>query len=349
MDALSPDKEILKSHNNLVYISKEYKMSRERWEGIQKIKKKFLQNEIEDKDLLSCPYMDREVAGSWIRSRDMGINPYAQVIGQHLNRGEFERIVEENRLLIDIAKPLFDNFKNLATSSGYGIYLFDKRGTFLLHEGEMLKLPLEQDPFTGMIWSEKNIGTNTHSLCALLKRPVQLMGPEHYCVALENNVASAAPIFDENGEVIATLVLGQPLINPPWDEGFQNLCLQTLGLITALAAAVEAQLKLKKSYDDLKVVNDRLVTANKTFEATLSLIDEGIVTIDRTGKITCANQEGARILKLRPDEIGKRNITEFLDSQSCLMDLVKRCENTDIEENICVGNDEQTYIVNIPI
>lgn len=343
MVAISLDKGIITSYNSRVYSSMECK---ERLDRIRKLKKEFLQNRIKDEEILCCPYLDRKVATSWIRSRNMGVNPYAQVIGQHLSCRELEIILEKNSLLIEIAKPLFVNFKNLATSSGYGIYLFDKKGTFLLHEGEMLKLPLEKDPFTGMVWNEESVGTNAHSLCALYKHPVQLVGPEHYCVSLENLIVSAAPIFDESGGVIACLVLGQQMIDAPWDEGFQSFCLQTLGLITALAAAVEAQLKLKKSYNNMKVVNDNLVTANKTLEATFSLIDEGIITIDQTGRITCANREGTRILNLSQDEIGKRNLTEFLDAQSCFMNLIKSCENIEVEEKIYNGNEEQTYIIN---
>ena len=344
MTAIDIHDGIVTSCNSRMYNGVEYK---ERLDRIRKLKIDFLQNGLKDEELLSCPYLDRKIAASWIRSRSMGVNPYAQVIGQHLNCSELESIREKNRMLIEIAKPLFVKFKNLATSSRYGIYLFDKKGTFLLHEGEMLELPLDKDPFSGMMWNEETVGTNAHSLCALYKHPVQLVGPEHYCISLENLIVSAAPILNESGDVIACLVLGQLITNTSWDEVFQGFCLQTLGLITALAAAVEAQLKLRKSYNNLKDVNDNLITANKTFEATLSLIDEGIITVDKTGTITCANREGTRILNLSQDEIGKRNIAEFLDAQSRLMDIIKKCKNTEVEEIICNGNEEQTFIINI--
>jgi signal transduction histidine kinase len=121
---------------------------------------------------------------------------------------------------------------------------------------------------------------------------------------LQDIIGTAAPILDESGEVLATLILGQRMIEKPWLDSYQNLRSHTLGLITSLAAAVEGQIKLNKSnqkltesYEHLTIVNDNLTTAHETLEATLAFIDEGIITIDRTGKIIHINNEGGRILK----------------------------------------------------
>jgi transcriptional regulator of acetoin/glycerol metabolism len=286
--------------------------SEERWKEICKCKEKLLQNENEDPR--TNLYMNQEVAASWVRSKKLGINPYINATKPQLDLAEYQKILNDNRLLIDITRPLVHTFKEMAILvSGYILYLCDKNGTFLLQEGEMFRMSTE-----GLIWNENTVGTCAHSLCMRSKKPVQLLGPEHYCVELRNIVGTAAPILDESGEPIASLILGQRMIDRPWEENFQNLCSHTLGLITSLAAAVEGQMELNKlnqrlteSYKNLRVVNDNLTTAHNTLQTTLAFIDEGIVTIDRSGTIIHINQEGMRIFKIKPEEIGIRNIKEF--------------------------------------
>ncbi|MEL7568857.1 MAG: sigma 54-interacting transcriptional regulator, partial [Dehalobacterium sp.] len=330
------------------FIEKYLTCTKERWEKILECKDNFLRNK--EYDPRNCPYMNQEVAASWIRSRELEIDPYVKVATPHLSLAEQEKILKDNRLLIDITRPLVNTFKDMAIlTSGYILYLCDNNGAFLLQEGAMMRVPTE-----GVIWNENTIGTNAHSLSMRLKRPVQLLGPEHYSLALHNVIASAAPILDESGKVIATLILSQPMIDKPWIDSFQNLRSHTLGLITSIAAAVEVQIKLNKSNEKLKessdylrVVNDHLTTAHLTLETTLALIDEGIITIDRDGTILNINQEGTRILKLKPEDIRVKNISEFLCPQSRLISSVERGKNADIEENICIGNDEQPYTINI--
>jgi transcriptional regulator with PAS, ATPase and Fis domain len=322
--------------------------SEERWKEICKCKEKLLQNENEDPR--TNLYMNQEVAASWVRSKKLGINPYINATKPQLDLAEYQKILNDNRLLIDITRPLVHTFKEMAILvSGYILYLCDKNGTFLLQEGEMFRMSTE-----GLIWNENTVGTCAHSLCMRSKKPVQLLGPEHYCVELRNIVGTAAPILDESGEPIASLILGQRMIDRPWEENFQNLCSHTLGLITSLAAAVEGQMELNKlnqrlteSYKNLRVVNDNLTTAHNTLQTTLAFIDEGIVTIDRSGTIIHINQEGMRIFKIKPEEIGIRNIKEFLGNESQVMYLVENGKNVDIEETVCLGNDKQPYVMNI--
>lgn len=341
-----PDKPF---NDNIPYAAAHFQcVTKERWEKILECKKKFLENPNENP--LTNHFMNKEIAASWIKSRELGIDPYVKVTEPLMTFDEYKKILDSNCLLIDIIRPLVNTFREMAVfNSGYILYLCDKNGTFLLQEGEMLRMSTE-----GLVWNENTIGTCVHSLCTNLKRPVQLLGPEHYALSLQEIMGTAAPILDESGEVIATLILGQPMISQPWKESFQNLRSHTLGLITSLATAVEGQLKLnksteklKESYDYLQVVNDNLTTAHNTLEVTLAFIDEGIITIDRAGKIIHMNKEGSRILKLGPEEIETRNIRDFLGNPSRIMSLVAKGKNVDTEETICVDSDEQPYHINI--
>jgi len=323
-------------------------LTKEQWEKLWQCRREFLRNP--NYNPLDCPEMSREVALSWIRSRKLGIDPYKLVSERTISDEELEKEFEKNRLLIETARPLFKKFKDMAIlTSGFILYLFDPNGLCLLQEGEMLRRDT-----VGLIWNESTIGTCAHSLCKQLKKPIQILGPEHYCEELTDIIGTGAPILDEDGEFIAILILGQRMIEKPWLDSYQNLCSHTLGLITSLASALEGQVKLNKaneklreSYRSLSIVNDHLKTAHDTLDATLTFIDEGIITIDRNGKILHINREGRKILKLKPEDTEERNIQEFLCEGSQLMNLIAKGKSVDTEELICAGEDQQPYQINI--
>ena len=320
-----------------------------RWLEIQQSKIRFFKD---NEDPRSCIHINSEVAESWIKSQAMGVSPYTEIIAERLEPEQLEKLLEENRLLIDVAKSVFEavKLKDLMIASRYAIYLFDGNGVLLLNEGDLLRLVPDQDSMTGIVWNEKTMGTCAHILSMQLRRPVQLVGPEHYCMTFNNSNTSAAPIMDDNGDIIAIMALSQHLMNEPVDEEvFLNLNSHALGLVTAMAADVENKLKLRKSYDQLQIANERLKMANYTLKVTLAVIDEGIITIDSIGKIIHINKEGSQMLRLGNGETENRNIREFLSSQSRLMTLIADGENADVEESLCVGNVEQNYVINIRV
>lgn len=323
-------------HDDLLSKDK-YHMTRERWEEIVACKQRFLADQEYDPFASQC--MNPDIAASWIRSRKMGVDPYQRLLGHRLSAEEFSKVWAKNALLIEITKPLVNTFKSLAISSAYGFYLADSKGVFLLHEGEMLTLPIDTS-LIGMAWDERAVGTTSHSLCLYHKRPFHIMGVENYCKELENIIASAAPIQDENGNVIATFVLAQKIIDEPWKESYQKLCYNTLGLITAISSAVESQLMLRKSYTNLKM-------ANETLEATLALIDEGIITFDHDGTIIYSNEQGRKIFKLSPDEVGTLNINDFLGEESTLVSMARKGESGIMEETIITDSSEEQYVIEV--
>jgi transcriptional regulator with PAS, ATPase and Fis domain len=322
-------------------------MTEERWHGILQCKKDFIDNKIKDPSY--CSYMDPEVAASWIRCRKAGVDPLNWPLGEPLTIEQFERSQQENRLLIELAEPIFASFNNLEKYTGLALTLDDKNGIALLQQGVTnYEYIFDHKRLYGKVCSENIIGTCAHVLSRRLKRPVLLFGPEHYCLAFQDFFAASAPILDNNGDIVGNLSLALPLVDVPWEYNFQVICLHTLCLITAMAGAIESKMKLHQSNDDLETVNEQLKTAHDTLDITLAVIDEGIITIDPTGRIVHINKEGRRILHLDKDgDVANRNISEFLGYQSRILGLVARGENAEVEEVIGARNGDNNYVVNI--
>lgn len=321
-------------------------VTKKRWDSMSKNKERFLENGLENP--FHFPSMNKAVAESWVRSRSLGVNPFETRIEECLSSKELKIVLDKNKSLIHITQHLFDSYKKLVDASGYSLYLFDKDGVLLLFTGGFSQDTGYDWLAAGKILTESTVGTCSHVLSMRYKCPLQIIGPEQYCMHYQNMIGSSAPIQDENGEVIASLVLNQVLEpNPIIDSNFRELCSHTLGLIMAIAEAIEVQLELEKKNQYVNSVNNNLRFAYDTLEATLNCIDEGIVNVNHTGQIIQMNRQGLRIFNLEANLTANKNIRDFLAADSNFMELVSKGEKVSVEEIICTNQDEQSYIIDI--
>lgn len=326
------------------------KLTKTRWQDILRCKEEFLNNP--SMDPCNSPCMDKDVAASWLRSRKLGVNPHKVVTIP--NEDKLAVLRKTHQQLIDIAYEQIAPFKDQLLSCGYLFYLFDKSGMILCHEGVWHENDIAKSGSRiGILASEQTEGTTAHGLCFHLKRPVQLIGPENYCISLQNRIASAAPIMDDNGEISAAVVLlSPPLIDDLEDDRINNLYLHTLALISLVAASIETKTKLQnhdgdyealrnkatKLADELHESKNKMASAHESLTASFAFIEEGMIAVDSKGQIRQINNEAIRIFKVHPEEIGNRNIREFLSSDSTIMKRAQNGENFTTDECVKIGN-----------
>ena len=322
------------------------KLSGKRWQEILRCKEDFLRNRIDDPGRKVC--IDSEVVESWLRSREMGVDPHT--IRTTADSNKLDELRAKYQSLIQGVLALISPVKSVMVSHGYLFYLIHSSGLILLNEGVWTESEAlaRQSSRSGILADEGSEGTTAHSLCFRLKRPVQLLGPEHYCSAFQNRIASAAPIMGDDDEAVAGLVVFSP---PVQDQNISSLYLSTLGLVPALALAAEMQLKQSQSSTsqsvarqqieilqaDLHSAKEEVVSVQKELDASLAFIDEGMMVVDRSGKILQVNPEAIRILQMKSEEICNRNINEFLRDGSTLMKRAHNGETFVTEESVKLG------------
>jgi len=324
----------------------EEKLSVKRWQEILRCKEDFLKNRVDDPGRKVC--IDSEVVESWLRSRQMGVDPHS--IRTNTDSNKLAELRTKHQSLIQGVLALINPVKSVMVSHGYLFYLIDSSGLILLNEGVWTESEAlaRQSSRSGILADERSEGTTAHSLCFRLKRPVQLLGPEHYCSAFQNRIASAAPIMGDNDEAVAGLEVFSP---PVQDQNISSLYLSTLGLVPALALAAEMQLKqsqintsqstsrqqIENLQADLHSAKKEVVSVHKELAASLAFIDEGMMVVDRSGKILQVNPEAIRILQMRSEEICNHSINEFFRDGSTLMKRAHNGESFNCEEFIKLG------------
>ena len=99
----------------------------------------------------------------------------------------------------------------------------------------------------GAMWNNLEVGTNAISVALDYDIPIQMVGPEHYCVTHHGWTCSAAPIHGPNGEIVGC-------INISGDIGKAHP--HTLGMVQAAAIGIA----MGNGREELKAAADYVTT-----------------------------------------------------------------------------------------
>jgi hypothetical protein len=192
---------------------------------------------------VSTGHLDRSlrplVADSWRRSVDSGIDPECSLAPI---RWDDERLaqVRATHPLAPVMPVIRRLLVDPAAESGLLVAVSDAAGRLLWVEGDSsLRSRAENMHFLpGADWSESGAGTNAPGTALALDAPVQILGAEHLSRPVTPWSCSAVPIHEpDTGAVLGVLDLtgGAEVATP-----------QTLTLVRATVAAVEAELRLER-------------------------------------------------------------------------------------------------------
>ncbi|HWQ74964.1 MAG TPA: sigma 54-interacting transcriptional regulator [Syntrophomonas sp.] len=266
-------------------------MDKQRWQAVEECKERFLRD---NENPYENPYMYPEIAASWIRSKKYGVDPYRPFLGYNLKPRELAALMRDQHAMLEIAGEFMQRHLGLLASSGYYMCLVDKNGILLLCAGasNLMKWFERVNARPGAVWTEETIGTNCHSLCMHLKKPVQLIGPYYYSQAVYDNIGSGTPILDENGDVQGALLVVDAKDNPEKQIKQTHI----LGWVVSAGLAIESQLKLiNHSY--------QLGRENKVTDPNINAAGESCITLDKKGCITHINSEAAFLFSVEESEV----------------------------------------------
>lgn len=259
-----------------------------------------------------------EIADSWLRCHKAGVDPNKGFCNRVLCLPDLEEMLEKNRDLISIAKPFMTQLYKFFEGSGFIVVLTDERGYVMESFGDLrtLKDALNINFIRGASWTEEEVGTNAIGTALVLKKPIQISGPEHYCREHHLWTCSAAPIFDKKKRLIGILDI----------SGDSNEThLHTLGMVVAAVEAITRQFSIEQKNRELTLFNKRLTNIFNT-------MSDGVIEIDTNGVIKDLNPVAKaligiadkEVLGVRIDEVfGGRlpNISRILDNEGNYDDL----------------------------
>lgn len=187
-------------------MGKNDRLTVERYNEVTNVKqedwKKFING---DKKILNR--LPRKIADSWQICYANQINPYLYKPSKMMTSQELKNQQEKHQELIRIVKNEVANLQSHLKVTLPLFVLTDEAGNILWRDGNYRSKDYANDIFfrEGSGWSELDIGTNAIGLVLKTKSQEWLTLGEHYSVSSRSWSCAAAPIFDEENQLVAVL------------------------------------------------------------------------------------------------------------------------------------------------
>jgi sigma-54 dependent transcriptional regulator, acetoin dehydrogenase operon transcriptional activator AcoR len=223
------------------------------------------------------------VRNSWTRClNNYALDPQQTRRPTSVERTDLDARRERLGVLLAIARIEMEALSRLIKHSEYSIMLTDRDGVILSYLGDTgFSAVARRCGFReGVMWSEREMGTNGMGTCLMAGRPVVIHRTDHF---LEQNTAltcSAAPIFDMRGELLAALDIS---------GASTNLQSHTLALVDMAAQNVENR-ALLSACKEL-----HLVRFHRCAEF-VSTPGEGVLAFDDQGVVRGVNRAALTLL-----------------------------------------------------
>lgn len=243
---------------------------------------------------------------SWKRSRAASPRREEQL---PVESAVLEQALRDNRELLESALPIMEKLFSSVSAAHSVIGLANTSGLILHvlgHEEDISALSVFQK---GYFATEEQFGTNGIGTCLMERRPIEILGAEHYYGNATDWCCSSAPIIDDRDMVgVLNISIGIQAYHP-----------HTIGMVEAAAHAIAEQLRL------------RLLLKEQS--AMLEFLDEGIVILDSEHRIRSMNSRARTMLGLDASfrERGVSLHDIILESEG-LADMLKNAQRVNDRE-----------------
>ncbi|HSY07901.1 MAG TPA: GAF domain-containing protein [Steroidobacteraceae bacterium] len=205
-----------------------------------------------------------------------------------VERGDLTQRKERLGSLLSIARIEMASLARLMQHTQYGIMLTDWDGVIVSYTGDPgFSDTARRSGFReGVVWSEREFGTNGMGTCLVTQRPIVIHRRDHFLVQNTQLTCSAAPIFDMQGKLLATLDIS---------GATSRAQTHTLALVDIAAQNIEnrALLEACKKFGVLRF--------HRCAEF-VSTPGEGVLAFDEAGTIRGVNRGALKLLGYRNHE-----------------------------------------------
>lgn len=223
-------------------------------------------------EILESPQV---LSASHQRSRQFGVDP-DHVVNDILSGGELRDRQSRLRPLLSAAETVLKPLWKFLEKRSFMVLLSDADGYILSSWG---KSPFTERAkmvqlSTGANWHERVKGTNAIGTALMERKPVSIVGSQHFCYENHFLTCYAAPLYTSTGELIGVLdISGEVHAHHP----------HTLGMVTAAAMACQSRLLLEESRRELTL-------ALHAADAIMQTCAQPLLSVDDEGKIKRMNQ-----------------------------------------------------------
>lgn len=289
--------------------------------------KKFIQGKkIDEREI------PEHVLSAWKKSREKKIDPYHQPVNI-ISDEKFANLKKRYSVLIDAVQPIL-KMLHISARDEYAKAMFClSDGTILLSTGDIASEELKTQKPHQFCLSKTIRRIETSGGCAVslslnLKKPISLLGSEHYIQPFHRYACFAAPIFNPDNEIMGSIATSCFI------DKIQS---SSLSLITIAAESITARVKEQ----ELLATKERL---HSMLSSVYNAIPEGIIALDRHNVITHANKNISGILNSDAKKIIGTSFLSYIFSpeKELIKSLLEKNRSTNCEVSFPSG--KQNYM-----
>lgn len=257
---------------------------------------------------IANPVISSEIRKSWQRCRQTDINPLSKEPIPLLSPEEIEQRIEENRELLDVAAPFMSMLFDVVKETGFRVDIIDRDGIILksLTTSSLESMCHKTLSYPGACRQEEVAGTNAFALALRTKQPIQVSGAEHYMQQFHRWSCSVAPILDKGKNVLGAIgVAGH----------YEQVHRHTLGMVAAMAQAIQDKLYIQE-------INEQLKQSNEQLTMIFSMVTDGMVHAVG-GKIIQVNTKMCTLLGMKESEVLGRRVEDIISTTPKITKLLQ--------------------------
>ncbi len=277
-----------------------------------------------------------EIRLSHTRCEMLGIKDDLVFSKRMISGSELQKKFADNRRLIVTVAPYMEHLINIVKGFSFFVLLTDGEGCILNASGEekILSEAFNLKMIPGAYMNEESIGTNAMSIVIKTKEPVQLSGEDHFIKAYHRWTCSAAPIKDNQGNLIGVLNLTgyNDLVHP-----------HTLGMVIAASNAIEEMIKVKE-FNKLQNINSQHIIS------IFNSMPLAILTSDIEGKIKIHNSKALELFGNKQFQLKTGDMREFVENWDTLKNEICSGKSFSREVNLqALGNRIPSHMIANPV
>ena len=273
---------------------------------------------LERRGRVSSASLPPDIADSWQRCLELGLDPLGQVRTPTLGAGSLRDACDVHEQLIRFARPEIELLYDQIAGSNFMIALGSPDGLILqtLVDQQFSDNAAAHTVVPGSMWTEAVRGTNALGIALETGRPAHVYGEEHYLRANGGVSCICAPIFDGHGAIAGLLDASTTAAHRQE---------HTAALLQMSAGNIENCL-IRSRYEDQLVL---LFHPRPEYLDTLSV---GVLVLDGDHRIAAFNRRGGIFLAGLSELIGKPFSAVFEERLESLASRLGRGETVRVRD-----------------
>lgn len=240
-----------------------------------------------------------EINSAWQRCKNLRVDPYRTHAPICEDPSEWEFRLQKNKQLLDVSEPTLEYMHRFIKGSLFTVAISDSDGYLLTVRGdeETINQASGGNGQPRACWSEAAIGNNPIGTALTEKRPVMVVGFEHYCRCTHYWAGAGAPIYDPEGVLIGAIsICGTDL----------RVHHHTIGMAIMAASAIEQQLRVQQA-----LISKDILNLQK--HAIINRVSEGVILLNKDNIIIEVNKAFSHTSGMKKEDAENMPITKLFN------------------------------------